>query len=258
MPVSVSSNAYAYIVVLQTVRKLVEFDYTALEHVSTMLALDRIKAKEIEEVKHKIRQDFFDDLLAGNITSTETLHSLSAMHGLKVNYAYYCTVIHVEATQLENYTDMVYRKYEMEHMVKKCVNLIYGLSSNAGGELICYYRNQQIIILIGKNENKPPISVSDTKAFAQEVLQLLAQEMTKNHFLIGIGSQYKTLASLHRSFFDTRKLCGSCSGLIKTAGALLTSRIILSIIFWIPTLSLRKWRHSLTKFWEAFMNMTRR
>jgi purine catabolism regulator len=206
MPVSVSSNAYAYIVVLQTVRKLVEFDYTALEHVSTMLALDRIKAKEIEEVKHKIRQDFFDDLLAGNITSTETLHSLSAMHGLKVNYAYYCTVIHIEATQLENYTDMVYRKYEMEHMVKKCVNLIYGLSSNAGGELICYYRNQQIIILIGKNENKPPISVSDTKAFAQEVLQLLAQEMTKNHFLIGIGSQYKTLASLHRSFFEAQEV----------------------------------------------------
>ncbi|MNP07504.1 Purine catabolism regulatory protein [compost metagenome] len=93
----------------------------------------------------------------------------------------------------------------MEHMVKKCVNLIYGLSSNAGGELICYYRNQQIIILIGKNENKPPISVSDTKAFAQEVLQLLAQEMTKNHFLIGIGSQYKTLASLHRSFFEAQE-----------------------------------------------------
>lgn len=72
MPISVSSHVYGYIVVFQTVRKLTELDNLALEHGSTILAMDRMKAKELEEVKLKIRRDFFDDLLSGNITSTET------------------------------------------------------------------------------------------------------------------------------------------------------------------------------------------
>ena len=205
MPVAVSNHVYGYIVVFQTIRILGEFDYMALEHVSTILALDRIKAKEIEEVKLKIKQDFFDDLLSGNFTSVETLHSLSDLHGLKVKYVYYCMVVHIEADKLEDYTDIVYRKYELEHIAKKCVGLIYGQSHKAIGELTCYYRNQQIIILIGRNEEKPPIAVSETKTFAQELLELLSMEMREVRFMMGIGSQYKTLPSLHRSFFEAQE-----------------------------------------------------
>ncbi|KKO52461.1 PucR family transcriptional regulator [Paenibacillus sp. DMB20] len=205
MPVAVSNHVYGYIVVFQTIRILGEFDYMALEHVSTILALDRIKAKEIEAVKLKIKQDFFDDLLSGNFTSVETLHSLSDLHGLKVKYVYYCMVVHIEADKLEDYTDIVYRKYELEHIAKKCVGLIYGQSHKANGELTCYYRNQQIIILIGRNEEKPPIAVSETKTFAQELLELLSMEMREVRFMMGIGSQYKTLPSLHRSFFEAQE-----------------------------------------------------
>lgn len=205
MPISVSSHVYGYIVIFQTVRKLTEVDNLALEHGSTILALDRMKAKELEEVKLKIRHDFFDDLLSGNITSTETLHSQSDLHGLNINYTYYCMVVHIEPTLLDNYKDIVYRKYELEHMVKKCVNLIHGLSSKANGELTCYYRSQQIIILVGKNEHKPPVTVHETKAFANELVELLTREMKKTQFLIGIGSQYKMFSSLHRSFFEAQE-----------------------------------------------------
>ncbi|WP_253806026.1 CdaR family transcriptional regulator [Paenibacillus sp. Cedars] len=90
-------------------------------------------------------------------------------------------------------------------MVKKCVNLIHGLSSKANGELTCYYRSQQIIILVGKNESKPPVTVNETKAFAHELVELLTREMKKTRFLIGIGSQHKTFSSLHRSFFEAQK-----------------------------------------------------
>lgn len=206
MPVAVSNYVYGYIVVFQTVRKLLEFDYLALENVSTILTLDRIKAREIEEVKLKIRQDLFDVLLSGNILSTETLKTLTDLHGLQESYAYYCVLIHIEPDELADYPDMVIRKYELEHIAKKCVHLIYGMSGHANGEITCYYRNQQIIILVGKQENKPPVAKMETKAFAQEVCDSLTRQIKDVTFHAGIGGQYKTIHLLYKSFNEAHEV----------------------------------------------------
>lgn len=203
MPIAVTDYVYGYIVVLQTVRGLEEFDYVALEHAATILALDRIKAREITAVKLRIRQDFFDDLLTGKITSAETLQNLSDLHGLKVDYSYYCIVVHIEPDA--SYEDMVHRRYELEHTAKKCADLIYGMSGKATGELTCYYKNNQIIVLVGQHENKPPVPISEAKSFAQELYGLLAQKINNTTFRIGIGREYPSIYSLHKSFSDAHE-----------------------------------------------------
>ncbi|UVI30951.1 hypothetical protein [Paenibacillus spongiae] len=99
-----------------------------MENVSTILTLDRIKAREIEEAKQTIRQDFFDVLLSGNLISAEMLTTLSESHGMQKNYAYYCLLIHIVPVDSESYPSMVIRKYELEHVAKKCVHLIHEMS----------------------------------------------------------------------------------------------------------------------------------
>lgn len=204
MPVAVANYLYGYIVVLQTVRELAELDYIALEHSSSILALERIKAREIEEVKLKIRQDFFDDLLTGKITSPQTLQTLCDLHGLEASYAYYCMVVNIEPVELDKYEDMVEMKVELEQISKKGVELVYSLSDKADGKVTSFYRNNRIILLIGKQESKSS-AISDIKSFAGELHELLSRKIKRTAFLIGIGRQYKTIDSLHKSFSEAHE-----------------------------------------------------
>ncbi|MBT2699896.1 PucR family transcriptional regulator ligand-binding domain-containing protein [Bacillus sp. ISL-40] len=205
LPVAVASNIYGYIVVWQTVQDLTEFDFIILEQASTNMALERIKAKDIEEVKLKIKQDFFDDLLTGKITSVETIHTFSEMHGLNPSYIYYCIVINLESEEHDSYDDMVARKVQLENKSRKCVDLVYSLSNYSNAVVTCFHRNNRIIIMIGQSDNKPPLSVNEVKQYGNKIYNALEKDINNTTFLIGIGRQYETIHSLHKSFSEANE-----------------------------------------------------
>ena len=205
LPVAVANYVYGFIIVWQTVQELTEFDYIILEQASTIMALERIKAKDIEEVKLKIRQDFFDDLLTGKITSSETIQTLSELHGLNSQYRYYCMVINFESEENKSYEDMVARKVQLESKARRCVDIIYEHLNLANGEVTSMHRNNRIIILIGQNENRPAISINETKQYANQIYNILTKQIKDTIFLIGIGRQYETVHSLHKSFSEANE-----------------------------------------------------
>lgn len=205
LPVAVANYIYGYIIVWQTVRELTEFDYIVLEQASTIMALERIRAREIEEVKLTIRQDFFDDLLTGKLTSIDSIQPLCALHGIKSTHMYYCMVITIEPDMLDSFEDIVVRKYELDHIAKTCVDLVYEHSNYPHGETMCFYRNNRIILLVGQNEYKPTISVGEAKQFAHELHESLRAKIKKTTFSIGIGRQYKMITSLHKSFSEAHE-----------------------------------------------------
>jgi PucR family transcriptional regulator, purine catabolism regulatory protein len=205
LPVAVANYIYGYIIVWQTVKELSEFDYIILEQASTNMALERIKAREIEEVKLKIRQDFFDDLLTGKITSGDTLQSLSELHGLNTTYKYYCIVVNIESQDQNQYEDFIARKVHLENKTRKCVELVYEYSNLANGEITCFHRNNRIIILIGQSENRPSITINEAKKYANDIYLVLNKQIPKSTLLIGIGSQYETINLLHKSFSEANE-----------------------------------------------------
>ncbi len=205
LPVAVANQIYGYIVVWQTVRELTEFDYIILEKASTIMALERIKAKEIEEVKLKIRQDFFDDLLTGKITSSESIQTLSELHGLNYQYKYLCMVVNIESQEPSVSQDFIARKVHLENKARKCVELVYEHSKFITGEITCFHRNNRIIILIGQNESRPSISVQEAKKYGNDIFEILNKYAQQTTFLIGIGSQYDTLHLLHKSFSEANE-----------------------------------------------------
>lgn len=85
------------------------------------------------------------------------------------------------------------------------MDIIYDLSHKAIGEIKCFYRNNRVIILVGQNEERPPVSISDAKLYANELLEVLVQR-TKETLLIGIGQQYSTISSLHNSFSEANEM----------------------------------------------------
>jgi purine catabolism regulator len=205
LPIAVSQDIYGYIVIWQTVRDLTEFDYIILQQASTIIALERIKEKEINEVKLKIRQDFYDDLLSGKITSPETLQTLCDLHGLNPSYSYYCLVINIEVNEVEKFEDMILGKYKMDNIAQSCVEIVYEMAYKSIGEITCFYRNNRIIVLVGQNEDRVPISVVEAKQYATDLHEKLVNRLQKS-FLIGIGQQYRSISSLYKSFSEANEM----------------------------------------------------
>ena len=67
LPIAAHNFIYGYLVVWASVRPMVELDYVAMEQVAIVAALERIRAREVEQTKLRVRKDFFDDLLSGSI-----------------------------------------------------------------------------------------------------------------------------------------------------------------------------------------------
>jgi purine catabolism regulator len=206
LPVAVSNYIYGYILVWQTIRELSEFDDIILQDAARMMALERIKAREIEEVKLKIRQEFFDDLLTGKLSSNRNIQTLCELHGLKSTYMYYCMVVDLDpAADIKRNDDIIAQKFKLEHDAKKCVSLIYELSRKANGDVTSIYRNNRVIILIGKNDFTPAKTKEGAKQFGSELYHLLTKEIKDTAFRIGIGSQYNTITTLHKSFTEANE-----------------------------------------------------
>lgn len=82
IPVAYSRLIYGYIIVWETVHKLEAIDYVALENAASNAALERIKAKQIEEAKTRQKEDFFADLIDGKIMSVNAARNLAKIHGM--------------------------------------------------------------------------------------------------------------------------------------------------------------------------------
>jgi PucR family transcriptional regulator, purine catabolism regulatory protein len=205
LPVAVSNYIYGYIVVWQTVSELSEFDYVILQDASRMMALERIKVQEIEEVKLKIRQDFFDDLLTGKLSPHDNIQTLCDLHGLKLDYMYYCMVIDINHANIKRDDDMIAIRLKLEHIAKKSVNLIYDDSRKAHGKLTSFYRNNRVIILVGKNDFNRSKTKEEAKVFAADIYKILINEIRDTSFFIGIGSQYQSVTALHKSFAEAHE-----------------------------------------------------
>ena len=205
LPIAVSNNVYGYIIVWQTVRDLLEFDYIILEQASTIMALERIKAKEIDEVKLEIRQDFFDDLLSGKIKSPATLQTLCDLHGMNSNYRYYSMVINIKPSEVDKYEDILKWKYKMEKIAKKSVAVVNSQSYKSKGEITAFFRSNRIIVLIGQNKENPASTLTDIKSYANELHAALSEKI-KERFTIGIGRQYSHIDSLHKSFSEANEM----------------------------------------------------
>lgn len=205
-PIRVMDRIYGYIIVWQTISPLSELDYIALERASTIIALERLKTKEIEDVQSKIKHDFFDDLIFGKITSLATLKTLCDLHGLSIDYWYTCLVAHINHGEITNDGDLISEKYRLEAIGKKCVEFIYQNFSQTNWEVTSFYRNNRVIILVGQNKNKGKMTVTEIKNYAKKLYELWNQLNIKVTFQIGIGQQYPSISEVYKSYTEANEV----------------------------------------------------
>lgn len=197
------STNYGYIIVFEINHRLDWMEFVALESAAVPLVVERIKAKQISELKHQLRQDFFDDLLYGRISSVNAVSSLAELHHMDIKKTYMCMVMRLE----EGYNSDEFEQTR-NRFIKLKNDIIYLIDKEAmSAELsvISIMRSNLIISFINVPQNKCCLHSWDILDGFPEMLSEKIRESFEIHFAIGIGIPIKDYLNLKASYFQANE-----------------------------------------------------
>lgn len=200
-PVVFNKIHYGYIVVLQFNQSLKDHHYIALENGSMAFALEQTHSAEIKRTHNRIQENFFDELLAGKLTSLSSLKNLANLHGIDLNLLYTSLVFKLsfQHSKLDNIIKNIH--YE-ENTIKKIMDFIKHSSSNKNLKLFIFNRKNQIILLIGSSSEE---SLKHIKRKIESIIDKIESNYPSCSIYCGIGNTSKQLLNIKTSFYEAQE-----------------------------------------------------
>ena len=186
IPVAYSNDIYGYFVVWETVRKLESIDYIALENAATTAALERVKTRQLEEARDRMREDFFDDLIAGKIVSINALKSLAKIHGMNPEVAHVVAVLNLDEAG--------------PNELKRFADIAMDTALRTQHKIQCIVRQTHLMMFIELTEGETLRSEEKMTAF----LTLFDHELslhTQRTYQIGVSNVCQEFSSIGKSAF---------------------------------------------------------
>ena len=204
MPVFFNNIHFGYIVVWKFRKLLTDRHFSALENGSMAFALERIQIREIERTRNRIRLDFFDELLAGKITSSTSLTNLADLHGVDLNLWYTASVLKVDFKDFLS-DDLLEAAHQEENKMKTIVQLIIKLTKKSKKKFLVFNRKKQIIILTGTSPQATIEDKSILKTEMEELIRSLEADLSNCSIYCGIGRLTKQLININLSFYEAQE-----------------------------------------------------
>ena len=205
LPVSVGQEIYGYLVVWETMQKMTAVEYVALESAATAVALERVKARQIEEIKHRLRNDFFDDLLEGRIESVSAINSLAEIHNLDANKQYICMVARLKALD-ENPEHESKRQKQMAQMKEQLVGVTEWTARNWGRNIVSIHRGNRVISFIRamkqEAEDKCGRGLRD---FIQDCHEHMSAQTEGYELRVGVGRPSPQFIDIRKSYLQAQE-----------------------------------------------------
>lgn len=198
IPINIQNTHSGYIVVWNTMRDLSELDYLAIQHSTMSFALERIRKNELQRTKNRIRRDFLEDLLSGNLTDAENIYYLCDFHN--VNYFLKFVVITASVDVEYNKGGSLIEKKQYEDAKHKELLNYLDKYSVENFSLYPFALRGKLIILAGFSENENKYSGEDIKAFCSELIRNISENIRNIHLTMGIGAISKSVLELSSSY----------------------------------------------------------
>lgn len=194
-------SIYGYIVVFETKQQMDYLDFVALESATIPLVLDRVKAKQLNEVKHQLRQDFFDDLLQGKIESVNAVSSLAEIHHMDTKNTYLCMVV-----KFQNNDSIMGEGEEQRnnylHFKQNVITQIDQLAPKHKMEVVSIHRSNLIICFVLVPDRQTSMRVRDFLGeFPTEVSEQI-KAMSEIKFTIGVGIPIDDYLNIRKSYIQ--------------------------------------------------------
>ncbi|MEY8339272.1 PucR family transcriptional regulator ligand-binding domain-containing protein [Lachnospiraceae bacterium 62-35] len=206
MPVRADKDAYGYLVVWETVRKLRSIEYMGLEQAAIIIALERVKAMRIEESRHRMHRDFFSDLLEGRIESKAAAYSLASINGLDVQKNHACILVQIDRIDRGTEQKLLGNRTELEYLQPRLEKFCMEYFRMHGINVSVFFKNHHVVIILPLREGE---KVSNLESYYGELvaeLYIKIKEMPeKPVVMVGIGRGYKDIGDLKKSFAEAQE-----------------------------------------------------
>lgn len=196
LPVAVHNTIYGYLVVWESERSLTDLDFIALDQTAIVVAMERIRAKEVEQTKLRVRKDFFDDLLSGNIESVNAIRFMAEHHGLNFDRGYRCLLVNFgeDRQKLQNQDQAQYRQDQ-----ERCYTAIAQAADAVGLRVTSVPRGLQTAVLVELSP-APASNEPRLRAMAQSIVDRLSAPPALDQVLVVVGAFVENLSEIHKSF----------------------------------------------------------
>ncbi|WP_414838791.1 PucR family transcriptional regulator [Carnobacterium sp. TMP28] len=203
-PVFFNNTHFGFIVVWKIRQTLTDRHFTALENGSMAFALERIQIRELERTRNRIRQDFFDELLAGKITSTTSLTNLADLHGINLSLWYTAYVLKVDF-QNSFSLDLLEAAHQEEEKMKTILQAIVKKTKKNQKIFLVFNRKKQIILLVGTSPKSAIEDKSILKTEIEELIDSIEMSFPDCSLYCGIGRLTKQLMDINLSFYEAQE-----------------------------------------------------
>lgn len=198
LPVAAHNYIYGYLIVWESVRNLTELDYVALEQVAIVAALERIRANEVEQIKLRVRKDFFDDLLSGNIESLNAIRSMAEIHGLDFDSDYRCFIVRY-GDNPALWEQQLLNQEKFRIAADQIMAAITKAAEEAGMNVVTLPQGLQFVVLVALG------STSKDRAevayrMAQRIAAAFPADPQGNRIFVVVGHAVSTVAEVYKSY----------------------------------------------------------
>ena len=208
-PIAAHNFIYGYLIVWESVRDLGELDYVALEQVAVVAALERIRAKEVEQTKLRVRKDFLDDLLSGNIESQNAVRSLAKLHGLSFDSRYRCLVVRLDREETLAQEDLLragrgkYASNAGPTEADRMAALAAQAAEETGVNIVSVPRGLQLVVLADLGRS-PEQGTQAVRRMARRLAELLNGPEAASQALVVVGKAAPALSEVSKSLRDAQ------------------------------------------------------
>lgn len=204
MPVYFDTIHYGFILVYQIERPLTDLDYVALENGSMAFALEQMRLFEIERTENRIRRDFFDQLLSGQIKDLDTLAAYDTAIDPLLNY----TVLILSIQTFGIQTDSLMKKKQAEdRLMKSLLSSLTSYTANRFPHLHLFSRKNQLVMLLGTDPNSSTLKTHNELSDTAERIRMYLEQQgpSEREIFCTIGSTLPIL-ELSQSFEEAKKV----------------------------------------------------
>lgn len=195
------AEIYGFIVVWETVHTLDSTDFIVLEQIAINTAIERLRMKELEETKLRLKRDFFDELLSGEIESLTAIRSLAEVHGLNINVPYRCIIIRY-AWDNPEVKLMQHRKLNRES--SHCAEISSRIAHAHGISMVSVTYSTRIILLLEALQQESAAE-SHIQSFVENLYEEIRKQMPDHPVMIIVSPIAKDITKIAEAYDEAQQ-----------------------------------------------------
>lgn len=193
----VDNGRFCAVLVWEVNRILFDYDIEAISRGGTVLVLEMLRQRAIENVEIRYQGEFISELLSGTLDDREIVLQRARIYNWNVDYSHMVVVLDLDNFQRSIITDELVdekkARDKLEHFRRSTFSAVNYIEKG----IKIYPIGDMIVLILPWDENKP---IKNALQLIDSITSLISENVKDNSISAGIGYLYKDILDLKKSY----------------------------------------------------------